>query len=699
MKTNLKKISGYLFAILLLVDGPEKSSAAVFDRVIDLDAGLVVGDDFWVPFPDTIFNIGEMHTFNLTFQDDKRLRVQLNEPDDHFQVALHTFDPTTPVVIVGGPLSAPYIGRFVMYLKLGEDVVGLGPPPADPTFVPPGRPWIPVTRDFDAYADLMPPGETVEFDSISIDWLPLFTPHPNSANANFLTVSTLGGAVSIVEGGPPPPTFETLYWSGATGTSQYATAGNWADSETSTPSALAPVAGTALLLDDRLNGGPPADTFTYIPIELDGSLTNEAASITVAAARYELVKKSSSTTATLQLGGPVNIYGDSFDYSIGLSIGDKTTLDLTPGGASGDISVSVATNLGNIGLLVHGGLIADEINLNVPVDAHGQRSLLVTPDNDVVGSNASVEARILNIEHSTASATLFSSSVANITEKTIVGGELALFAGAVVNTPLVDVKSTGRLAGGGFGFGAPGQLNADVLNAGTLAPGRSSFFAGGTAGPYLINGDYEQTVTGEFEVHLDGATPDHFDNVTISGNATLAGTLVASVASGSSFLPTEFDLERGMEFLIMSITGDRTGMFEAMPQNSFVFNDPTSGLDVFIDYFAGNGNDVRLFTLPLLGDYDGNGTVNAADQDEWKSTFGNAVSPSGSGADGNGNGIVDAADYVVWRKQIGTGTTLSVSEAAIAPEPATPMLLMFAMAGWFLRRGRDAQKAPKTHCP
>ena len=55
---------------------------------------------------------------------------------------------------------------------------------------------------------------------------------------------------------------------------------------------------------------------------------------------------------------------------------------------------------------------------------------------------------------------------------------------------------------------------------------------------------------------------------------------------------------------------------------------------------------------PLAGDYDGLGTVDAADYTVWKTTFGNIVAP-GTGADGNGNGVVDAADYTVWRDNLG----------------------------------------------
>ncbi len=59
--------------------------------------------------------------------------------------------------------------------------------------------------------------------------------------------------------------------------------------------------------------------------------------------------------------------------------------------------------------------------------------------------------------------------------------------------------------------------------------------------------------------------------------------------------------------------------------------------------------------LPLAGDYDGNGYVDAGDYQTWRSQFGQVG--SALSGDGNGDGRVDAADYTVWRDNLGAGET------------------------------------------
>ena len=66
---------------------------------------------------------------------------------------------------------------------------------------------------------------------------------------------------------------------------------------------------------------------------------------------------------------------------------------------------------------------------------------------------------------------------------------------------------------------------------------------------------------------------------------------------------------------------------------------------------------LRQQPVALPGDYNHNGTVDAADYAAWRAMFGQAG--VGLAADGNGNGVVDAADYVLWRNVYQATATMS----------------------------------------
>lgn len=72
-----------------------------------------------------------------------------------------------------------------------------------------------------------------------------------------------------------------------------------------------------------------------------------------------------------------------------------------------------------------------------------------------------------------------------------------------------------------------------------------------------------------------------------------------------------------------------------------------------------------------LGDYDGNGIVQANDYNVWKSNFGTA----NAATDGNGNGIVDAADYTIWRDHLGQTAGSGSASPSLVPEPSSFFLL------------------------
>jgi hypothetical protein len=79
---------------------------------------------------------------------------------------------------------------------------------------------------------------------------------------------------------------------------------------------------------------------------------------------------------------------------------------------------------------------------------------------------------------------------------------------------------------------------------------------------------------------------------------------------------------------------------------------------------------------PLVGDYNADGAISAADYDTWRGSFGQAIA-SGLGADGDGSGQVDAADFVVWRKQMTASGSGGGTPATVVPEPTTLTLFRY----------------------
>ena len=87
---------------------------------------------------------------------------------------------------------------------------------------------------------------------------------------------------------------------------------------------------------------------------------------------------------------------------------------------------------------------------------------------------------------------------------------------------------------------------------------------------------------------------------------------------------------------------------------------------------------------PISGDYNGDESVDLADYQWWRRSFGKSMSHA---ADGNRNGEVDIADYTVWRDHYQTGLN---AEAAVAvPEPTgLSLLAIVAVAGLSIPRCR-----------
>ena len=115
-----------------------------------------------------------------------------------------------------------------------------------------------------------------------------------------------------------------------------------------------------------------------------------------------------------------------------------------------------------------------------------------------------------------------------------------------------------------------------------------------------------------------------------------------------------------------------------------------------VDYYGtpvpqGPGFDIGAGEFGQLpGDYNSDGTVDAADYVVWRKSL--DQTGMGLAADGNRDEIVDGGDYDIWRAYFGWSTesgSVLAGPAANVPEPATGLLFVWLVSCLFFRDRRD----------
>jgi hypothetical protein len=159
---------------------------------------------------------------------------------------------------------------------------------------------------------------------------------------------------------------------------------------------------------------------------------------------------------------------------------------------------------------------------------------------------------------------------------------------------------------------------------------------------------------GTLEIELGGTGLSEFDRLTIAGSATLDSALEVSLLN--DFMPTG-----GQQFTILTA--------DSIVDNGFILGgSAASSFNLLV-----NNTSVILQAIGVAGDYNFDGSVDAADYVLWRKNDG---SPEG---------------YEAWRANFGATLGSSSSQFAVpaVPEPTSALLLLsFAATGvWRHRRG------------
>lgn len=112
-----------------------------------------------------------------------------------------------------------------------------------------------------------------------------------------------------------------------------------------------------------------------------------------------------------------------------------------------------------------------------------------------------------------------------------------------------------------------------------------------------------------------------------------------------------------------------------------------------MEFLIAEGEDIIVgeVVYQVPGDFDLDGTVDAADYSVWRDSLGQtgfALPADGSGPNGAPDGLVAPYDYALWKSQFGASIDWQGAGPAV-PEPGLWTLLVIGWAAIVLRRIRS----------
>ncbi len=256
-----------------------------------------------------------------------------------------------------------------------------------------------------------------------------------------------------------------------------------------------------------------------------------------------------------------------------LDVSDGSSLDLTSNGSGGDFDVEFSGDVGVGELILRG-------------DTRGLPSTLIT---ERISNRGRLTARSNGI-------------IRAMTQVELLDDGMLIGDGGAIETPLV-LNTSGHIS--------PGQPVPD-------APQSSHARTTASVGSLAIDGSYEQGPAGVLTIDIAGESDGQFDRVSVSGVATLNGTLIVSA-------PRDLQPAVGTRFTVLTAAAVQ-GTFSkvSLPAGYRLARRSTA---LMVEYIG-----------PCPADLDGNGLVDLTDLTTLLDAY------PGAAADLDGDGDTDRAD-------------------------------------------------------